>query len=226
MRRTSLFVVVSAIALTLTACAQSIPQSDPTDAAPTAPATASPTAPATPSPTTEPAAEPDRLVMSATEVQIVLTDGTVGSQFGYFDPISDVVAQLTELFGQEPVMTAYEGTAAADYDWPGLSVGTDGPGTPPTGAEVIMFVTAAEVAGISIESVDGAQVGDPLAPLEAADPANSYRWQRDGGEELVVTVGSTPISPDEPDREFSVELRALPSDGPITQMGAPMKNFE
>jgi len=40
------------------------------------------------------------------------------------------------------------------------------------------------------------------------------------------TIGSTPTSADEPDREFSVELRALPADGPITQMGAPMKNFE
>jgi hypothetical protein len=230
--KTALFSVLAAAALTLTGCAPVIPQSDPTSSPTSSPSLATPSPSPTPeaAPAPAPAAEAERLVMSASGVQIFLDDGTVGLEFGYFDPIGPVADDLSGLFGQVPVITTYDGNVAADYDWPGLSIGTDGPATPPMGAEIVMFVTAAEVNGISIETVDGIQVGDPLAPLEAAYPEDSYRWQRDGGEvqgeELVVTIDSVPVSADYPEREFSVELIALPSSGPITRMRAPMKNFE
>lgn len=228
MNKTALFGVLAVAALTLTGCAPVIPQSDPTGTATSSPSAASASPSATPeaAPAPAPAAEADRLVMSSSGVQIFLDDGTVGLEFGYFDPIGPVADELSGLFGQVPVVTTYDGNVAADYEWPGLSIGTDGPAVPPMGAEIIMFVSAAEVNGIAIETVDGIKVGDPLEALALADPNNAHRWQRDGVEELVVTVDPTPVSADYPEREFSVELRALPSSGPITKMGAPMKNFE
>ena len=158
--------------------------------------------------------------------QLLLDDGTVSREFGYFEPMAPVVTELTALFGQEPAVNTYNGTGAADYDWAGFRMGTDGPATPPTGAEIIIFVTAPEVNGIAIETVDGISVGDPIADLEAANPNDSSRWTRDGGEQLDVTLDSTPITPGETERMFSVTVTAFPSSGPITQFGAPMKNFE
>lgn len=169
-------------------------------------------------------AMPAHVVVSASSFRVVLDDGTIGDEFGYFEPIEPVVAALTAVFGGEPVVTTYEGIPSVDYDWSGVSIGTDGPAQPPTSPEIIMHVTAAEVHGIGIETVDGIQVGDPVAVLEAANP--SHRWQRGGAEELVIEVNSVPVTPDDNERTFSVELRSLPSDGPVTQFAAPMKNFE
>ena len=167
---------------------------------------------------------PDHLVVSASSIRVVLDDGTIGDEFGYFEPIEPVAAALTAVFGGEPVVTTYEGIPSVDYDWSGVSIGTDGPAQPPTGPEIIMHVTAAEVRGIGIETVDGIKVGDPVAVLEASNP--SHLWQRDGVEELVIEVNSIPVTPDDNERTFSVELRSLPSDGPVTQFAAPIKNFE
>ena len=186
-----------------------------TSSTPTTEAAASPTA----------RADPDYLVVSSTSIKVVLDDGTIGDEFGYFEPIQPVVAALTDVFAEEPVVTEYEGApTSVDYDWTGVSIGTDGPAQSPSGAEIIMFVTAADVNGIGIETIDGIKVGDSAAPLEAAN--SSYRWQRDSGEELVVTMNSVLITSGDNERMFSVQLRALPADGPITQIGAPMKNFE
>ncbi|WP_146069780.1 hypothetical protein [Cryobacterium sp. M15] len=169
-------------------------------------------------------AAPDHLVVSASSIQVVLDDGTIRDEFGYFEPIAPVAAALTAVFGEEPVITTYEGIPSVDYDWSGVSIGTDGPAQRPTNPEIIMHVTAAEVHGIGIETVDGIQVGDPVAVLEVANP--SHRWQRDGVEELVIKVNSVPVTPDDNERTFSVELRSFPSDGPVTQFVAPIKNFE
>jgi hypothetical protein len=225
-------IAVASIALTLAlvGCSSTEPQS----IAPTS--TSSPTPLPTPSATpvssesTEeavaPAAEPDRLVITASGFQLLLDDGTVSREFGYFEPIAPVVTELTTLFGQEPEVNTYDGTGSADYDWAGFHMGTDGPAISPIRAEIIIFVTAPEVNGIAIETVDGISVGDPIADLEAANPNDSSRWTRDGGEQLDVTLDSTPITPGETEKMFSVTVTAFPSSGPITQFSAPMKNFE
>jgi len=216
----ALFAGVALLAATLTGCtANEPPATTPSPAG----ALSTPTAQADASPTVR--ADPNHLVVSSTSIQVVLDDGTLGDEFSYFEPIQPVVAALTDVFGEEPVVTEYEDApTSVDYDWVGVSIGTDGPAQPPSGAEIIMFVTAPDVNGIGIETIDGIKVGDPAAPLEAAN--SSYRWQRDSGEELVVTMNSVPITSGDAERMFSVQLRALPADGPITQIGAPMKNFE
>ncbi|WP_104087614.1 hypothetical protein [Cryobacterium sp. N19] len=166
----------------------------------------------------------DHLVVSASSIQVVLDDGTIGDEFDYFEPIEPVAAALTDVFGGEPVITTYEGIPSVDYDWSGVSIGTDGPAHRPNNPEIILHVTAAEVHGIGIETVDGIQVGDSVAVLEVANP--SHRWQCDGVEELVITVNPIPVTADDNERTFSVELRSYPSDGPVTQFATPIRNFQ
>ncbi|WP_129590558.1 hypothetical protein [Cryobacterium aureum] len=218
MNRGTLFVAVAALVVILTGCSSNGPQ--PNIPGPAVTPTTTEEKEASP----EARATPDHLVVSASSVQIILDDGTMGDEFGYFEPIEPVAAALTAVFGREPVTTTYEGIPSVDYEWNGMSIGTDGPAQRPTNPEIIMHVTAAEVHGIGIETVDGIQVGDPVAVLEVANP--SHRWQRDGVEELVIKVNSVPVTPDDTQRTFSVELRSLPSDGPVTQFSAPIKNFE
>lgn len=220
MNKLALFAGIALLVTTLTGCTANEPQATtPSPAGPSSKPTAEPAA----SPT--PRADPDHLVVSSTSIQVVLDDGTIGDEFGYFEPIEPVVTALTDVFGEQPVVTEYgDASTSVDYNWTGVSIGTDGPAQPPSGAEIIMFVTAADVNGIVIETIDGIKVGDSAAPLEASN--SSYRWQRDSGEELVVTMNSVPITSGDNERMFSVQLRALPADGPITQIGAPMKNFE
>lgn len=218
MSRGTLFAAVAALAVILTGCSSIGPQAN-------IPAPAgTPTITEEKGTSPESRAPPDHLVVSASSIQVVLDDGTMGDEFGYFEPIELVVAALTDVFGGEPVMTNYEGIPSVDYDWSGVSIGTDGPAQRPTNPELIMRVTAAEVHGIGIETVDGIQVGDPVAVLEVANP--SHRWQRDGVEELVIKVNSVPVTPEDNERTFSVELRSCPADGPVTQFAAPIKNFE
>ncbi|WP_146069477.1 hypothetical protein [Cryobacterium sp. Y11] len=71
-----------------------------------------------------------------------------------------------------------------------------------------------DVFGREPETVDGIQVGDPVAVLEVANP--SHRWQRTGREEPVIKVNSVPVTTDDNERAFSVELRSFPSNGPVT----------
>lgn len=182
--------------------------------------------PPSPQPTVDqPAAKPDRIVISAEHIRIVMDDGTVGDEFTFFDPVADVTAELTVLLGQEPAVTTYEQEFVADYEWDGLRLLTDGPGQAPADVAFGVFVTAAEINGLGIETADGVRVGHPMAPIEAAHPAESRRWMYEGEERLDTDVGSVSVAPGD-ERMFSVKITAHPSDGPVTEFVAPMKNFE
>ncbi len=187
---------------------------------------APPESSASPQPTAaESAAEPDRLVISAENIRLVMDDGTVGEDFTFFDPVTDVTTALTELLGQEPTVTTHGAEFVADYEWDGLTLLTDGPGEAPIDAAFAVFVTAAEINGLSIETADGFRVGHPMGPIEAAHPDESRRWMYEGVERLDTEVGSVSVVPGD-ERMFSVKITAHPSDGPITEFAAPMKNFE
>jgi hypothetical protein len=160
------------------------------------------------------------------QLQLLDESGEVAGEFGIYDSIEPAVAILTELFGAEPVVTMHEGNVAADYQWEGFAIATDGPAAPPTHAGVYFRATATEVNGIRIETRDGYSVGDALVPLSESVPENSHLWDNQGVPELVVSVDETEIDPAEPDRAFHTELVAHPSDGPITRIAAPAKNFE
>ena len=193
---------------------------------PTPSSTASP-AP-TPTPTPEPVAEavPARLVVSTMHLRVVAAGGEVIHEIGIYDPIGPAVDILTDIFAAEPVVTAYDGTAAVDYDWEGFSIATDGPADPPTRAEVYFRAMAAELNGIIIETADGFSVGDSLIPISEAAPEDTRTWDNQGVQEMTVDVDEVPLESDGSDRALHTELTAHPADGPISRISAPAKNFE
>ena len=190
-----------------------------TSTAPTAPTTA-------PAPIQTQASEPSHLVISSTDLQIYLQDGSLAETINYFDPIDGAVQRLTELFGAEPTVNTYDGTGAADYEWAGFRLGTDGPATPIIGPELSVLATTNEINNIKIGTTDGTRVGDDLRPISAADPTNSSVYPTRTGETLSVKIGTVPVEPGDSERAFYTTLSADPADGTIDQIHAPGKNFE
>lgn len=216
MRRIAVAAIVSSLVVVLSGCASGAPSGgEDTQSSSPAEVEASSDAPA----------EAEYLVISAEGIQVVLSDGTDEVVFDYFQPVDEVTAGLSEVFGAEPEVSKYEPIASFGYDWGGFFLGTDGPGQDPAGAESHVRVTAAEVHGIGIHAVDGTRVGDPADPLEAAYPDSSRRWIYKGTERLDVGIAPVAIAPGD-ERIFSVDVTAFPADGAITQVAAPMKNFE
>lgn len=229
MHRTIILTVGLLFSIALTGCAGGGTSS----AKPSASASASASAPtpkpiassSTPSTTAGGAeAKPNRVVITAEGIQVVNDDETAGESFTYFEPIEDVVAGLSVLFGAPPVPTPYAGTSV-DYNWDGFQIGTDGRGEAPFYSESVVKVRAATVHGLAIETVDGIQVGDPAAPLEAAHPETSHRWVLHGVDTLTISVGVVSLASGT-DRTFAVELTAQPWDGAVSYFLAPHKNFE
>ena len=202
------------------------PGQSPTPTSAAASPSPTPSSAGSPSPAPVPAAEPARIVISTMHLQVVADSGEVVDEIGIFDPIGPAVDILTELFGAEPVMTAYEGGAAVDYEWEGFLIATDGPAEPPAGAGVYFRATAPHLNGIAIESGDGFSVGDTLSPVAEAAPDDTRTWDNQGVLEMTVAVDEVPIEPGETDRALHTELTAHPADGPISRISAPAKNFE
>jgi hypothetical protein len=233
--------------LLLAGCTPSSSTEPATSASPAPSPSSSSSSSTSPSAAPEVSSEPTTIVVSTSELQLLLEDGSVSGEFVYADALDAVVAKLTELFGAEPTVTAYEGTAAADYVWDGFRVGTDGPTDTVGWPETYVTATATEINGIAIESAEGYRIGDDLLALEAADPDAAYRWDRQGVEQLVVQVQQVPFvgagegagagasggasgGEGSFERAFHTELVATPVAGaataPIVSISAPHKNFE
>jgi hypothetical protein len=197
------------------------------DAAP-APSSSSATeqAPASAAPAEPASSDPTRVIISSTEILLSLDDDSVVDAISYYDPIDSAVQTFTDLLGAESTVTWYEGTAAADYQWPGLRLGTDGPGERPQRAEVYITATVPEINGILFETEGGVQVGSDVRPIAEAGPASASTYEGEDGQVLAVDVAATPIDGGDMDRAFNVGLYANPADGIISQIHAPEKNFE
>lgn len=218
-------ILVLGIVAALSGCTTTSQQTEQTVAASPTPAPTSSAAP-TPAPTQEQSPEPSRLVISSTDLQIVLTDGTVAETISYFDPMVPAVERITELFGAPPTVDPSYGIDAASYAWPGFQMGSDGPAIPPTRAAIYVTASAAEINGIQLLTTDGNQVGDDLRPLSEAHPEDSGVYPTQNGDELSVKVMSVPVEPGDTERSFHTGLSADPADGVIRQIHAPEKNFE
>lgn len=170
--------------------------------------------------------EPSRLIVSSTDMQIVLEDGTVAETIAYFDPMVLAVEKLTELFGSPPSVDATDGPDATDYEWQGFRLDSDGPAIEPMRPEIFVTVSVAEINDIQLETSDGHHVGDDLRPLADAHPENSSVYPLESGEELSVEILSVPVEPGDAERAFHTGLSADSADGVIRQIHAPEKNFE
>lgn len=158
--------VAVSVVLMLTAC-------DPGGPEPVATAPAeSPSATATIEPTAE--AEPAAAtVLIRTESLAVLDeDAVVMAEFDYFESPTAAIATLTEVFGGDPVVTAFEGHThqwpGNYYAWDGFTlIDYDGPSIA-YGEDFAVASSAAVVRGLTVETVSDITVGASAAAVEAA----------------------------------------------------------
>jgi len=127
--------------------------------------------------TPDPPAVEERLsvVLSTKSVQVKNSSGEVLGKYKYFEEDGDeVVAALTEAFGTEPEKSAFanrEHTPPGEkFEWDGLELYVyDKEINYDIGyARFRLIVTASEVDGVVIETVDGIAVGSSVADLSAA----------------------------------------------------------
>ncbi|MFC0682370.1 hypothetical protein ACFFGH_31455 [Lysobacter korlensis] len=168
--------------------------SEPTRAASpsAAPETPTPPAPAPEEPTVTGAD------VTASALSTVMSDGTTGDGFSYWEPAQAVVEELTEAFGAPPAiadreavghtppLTEYAWDGARILDWDG-EVGTFSP-------DWAVHVDQAVVHRLEITTIDGIKAGDSALELEESYPELSWRSTPTGFPERIdLRLGSVPI---------------------------------
>lgn len=165
MRTSRLIPPAVLLVLALSACGGS-PTPEPTSAAP------APTASTTP----EPDGEPDpstvaaRIHVATNNVLIFAADDSSLADFTMYEPAAGVIAELTEVFGEEPTVSdspgAMETAPSRTYDWGGFAL-IDYEGTTIMNTDFVIDVTTATVGDIQIYTYFDLQVGDPTADAVA-----------------------------------------------------------
>ena len=168
--RIGMLTIALLAAVGLAGCATSSPAAVPSP-------TATEAAPATPTPD-EPV--PADLVVRGSGVELYDSEGTLVGSFIWSD---ETVAALTVLelaFGPAPApgFRAGDGTHVADfdtYDFGGIIYGTaaglEKPRTDYFLPSWVEITSGVPINGVSIRTVDGLRVGDPLADVLALSPA-------------------------------------------------------
>lgn len=232
-------VLVGVLSVGLSACAGS--DEPGAGLAPTTSSTPSPTpsptaAEATATPTALPDAAAASVVVSAEAIDVTASNGTSWS-LSYFDATENAINALSSVFGAEPAVGVWQGgiesSPGATYTWPGLEIlDSEWPTLAPTLPEYRVTLTAAEYNGVSLETVDGVQMGDSAAVLESAYPDTATRISvGDTPERLDVLLGTVmlPHADDYPTMDgqltFSVRVAAGDPSGSVDTIGAPMPNF-
>jgi hypothetical protein len=128
--------------------------------------TASATADATPTPTSSPRAS--ALVIGVTSMKVLDAQGAVLQELEFGAPGADVAFSLTQLFGEEPVVSDTAGTLESwptrNYAWGGFELRDEfRDESKRTYWEYYLFVTTPSVNGVEIRTIGGARVGDPAA---------------------------------------------------------------
>lgn len=232
------FLLFGALSVGLSSCAG--PDTPGAGSAPSASSTPGATAPAvTSTPSAKPSATPNadvaRVVISADAIDV--TSGDTNVTLSYFDQTESAIDALSAVFGAGPTVGVWEGgiesSPGATYTWPGLVIIDAGePTLAPTSPEYRVSVTAAEHNGVSLETVDGVQVGDSASDLESAYPDTATRISVGGAaERLDVLLGAIvlPHSDDYPEMDgqltFSVRVAADDPSGLVDVIAAPSPNF-
>lgn len=168
---------------------------------PTPEPTSTPTESATPTPTPE---EPgiDRVELRSTGLELWSGD-ELESSIGWFDPVEESLATLTEVFGAEPEEVPYPGHIEAapgtDYVWGGFTFRVqEFEPDPPLWSNVSVWIDAADVDGVALTAV-GLAVGSPGAEVDELPRHDVYDAIHDA--EQYVWVDAT-----QPDPASDVEL--------------------
>jgi hypothetical protein len=172
---------VSAVlcALVLVACSASV---EPTSTArPSNQVTPSPSETVTPLPseTKEPVTAA-KLMLSATSLSVVNSDGSDGATFSFFEPTDPVVAGLTTLFGFEPVLKDVpESPDCGPYrifEWGGFQLYDESAAAEAIGPLMFRFSVStneSQTGNVIVESSNGVAVGDAVADIAQLYPAVS-----------------------------------------------------
>lgn len=217
----------------LSGCAGGGPSS--AGSAPSVSATAAPAATeaAVAAPVVAPADAPvtvTGVVLSAETITLTSSDTSTAS-VSYFDPIEGVVAALSAAFGSDPVVDevtpSIEPGPHTTYSWPGvLVVDSDWPATAPLDANFYVTLTAPEINGVSLATVDDIQVGDSILPLEAQYPnsASGTPW-----DELTVYLATVDVPRSDANphdgSSISVWVSADTPAGVISTISAPASTY-
>ena len=211
-------------------------------AAPSQPPAASAPSEASPTPEPEPAPVATGIHITASSVSVLLSDGSTGETFDYFEPVSGAVDGIRDAIGAEPAVEDHAGSynhpPFTTYDWNGLVLkDPEGAAEEPFSGDWSIAVTASEVDGISVDTVEGVRVGDSAPALEAAFPDSWNRVECCGApertdfrlgaepadatsEETAAYAGATFEGP----FEFAVWLIAADPAATITEFRAPSPN--
>ena len=155
----------------------------------------------------------------------------------YFEPTDGAVDALSAVLGSDPAVGVWEGGIESypgvTYTWPGVQIIDDEfPMLEPINPEFRVVLTSAECSQVTLAAVDGIQVGDSAADLEAAYPEAAARVSVDGGSErLDVYLGTVALAASAGDadsneqRTFSVWVSAEDPSGYVDRISAPAANF-
>ena len=230
-------VLVLCASVVLTGCAAeaddagSSGTAQPTTSTPRPSATSAPA----PSATAEAAVVAEKVIIATAGVTIQFADGHT-EEFSYFDPTQSLADALTEAFGEEPVVvqnTPDEPGPSTSSEWSGFTVSDpESPAEEPYSVEFSVYTVVPDVAGVIIETTEGAQIGDsaleavdlyPLGPMDftndqggqGATFSTDFIELPDGGTDSNGTTG----------KMFSTALTASDLNAGLTSIFAPAPNW-
>ena len=220
MRTSRLILPAALVLLALSACGGGDPSPDPT-------VTSTPEGGPTESPTPEP--DPStvaaRVHVSTNGVLAFAVDDTQLANFTAYDPASEAVAKLTEVFGAAPTVTdsagGLETAPSRTYDWSGFSI-IDYEGLTIMNSDFVVQVTTAAVGDVQVYTYFDLQVGDPFADAVAVsdfDPGfPDYT--------AIGSIGVDAASVGEPGMTgLAIYVGVFGSGGAISSYAAPSPNW-
>jgi hypothetical protein len=196
----------------------------------------------TPTPTRTPTPYLATITLNADSGIAADQNGEQLATLDYYGRGADVAAKLSELFGFAPVVDIVEPIASdfkfsgTKYDWEGFHLSwlygyesdpTSGTGTSPYSPSIFISTSVPSVRGVTIQGPNGVRVGDGQGDLSSLYPGQTESYPDESG----VLIESASIGCIElPDIQDSLDsgipsncvgVRAYPSDGPVTTIGAP-----
>lgn len=213
-------IALLATVLTLTACASGVDDVPPTASGSVASSVTS-TAPLSASSTPEQG--PAALVVTKETLEIRGSDGSVLTS-ALLDEGQDVLGVLTDLLGEVPVATPVPAYPIVNYDWDAVKLVL----TSDTYATVSF--TAAEVAGLRLETGDGIHVGMTWDEARAHGAEESADLDGDGrGDYLMLEPTENPDAPSlenpgQPGLDFIALFLAAPGTT-VTMISSPANDY-
>jgi hypothetical protein len=220
MRTSRLILPAVLVVLALSACGGG--GGDPTPE-PTITSTPEPTETSTPEP--DPSTVAARIHVQTNSVLVFAADDSPLADFTVYDPASEAVAELTEVFGTDPVISdsagGLETAPSRTYDWSGFSI-IDYEGLTIMNSDFIVSVSTATVGDIQVYTYFDLQVGSPMADAYAVA---SF----DTGFPDYTAIGSIPVdgaSVGEPGfTGLAIYVGVFGSGGAIATYNAPSPNW-